>query len=93
MLLGHGIVGGDFEGLARKIDWHVLSARVDLLQQVLKGKVHFSVRHCRCLHELHVLMLLAQLLSFLLSYLTLAWVLLDQVQFIADEHDLDVVLG
>ena len=38
-------------------------------------------------------MLLTQLLRLLLRYLASAWIILDQVNLIANEHDADVLLG
>ena len=71
----------------------VLSSGVDLLEEVLKGKVLLRVRHSGRLHELHVPVLLAQLLGFLLRYLSELLIILNKVDFVTHEHDADVLLG
>ena len=62
----------------------------------MKGKLDLLVRNARRLYILHlngVGVLLAQLLRLLLRYLTSAWIIFDQVNLIANEHDADVLLG
>ena len=67
----------DLEGLALKVDRHVLAPGVNLLQQILKGKLDLVVRHCACLHKFHVPVLCAKLLGLLLRYLPGSGIVFD----------------
>ena len=83
----------DFEGFSGEVDRHVLSSWVNLLQEVLKGKLNLLVSNSGRLNILHIAVLLTQLLRLLCRYLASAWIILDQVYLIADEHDADVLLS
>ena len=76
-----------------KIDWHVLAPRVNLLQQILKGKLNLEVCQTACLHKFHIGVLCAQLLRLLLGYLSSPRIFIDKIYFVANQHDLDFLLG
>ena len=87
------LVAVDLEGVALKIDRHVLSARVDFLEQVLKSILNLGVCHGRCFNEFHIAVLLTQLLGFLLRYLSGTRILFHHVNLIANKHDANVLLS
>ena len=86
------LIAANLEGTASKRRL-CLPTSIDFLKQVLKGVLDPKVRDSRCFNKHHTLVVLvAQLLRFLLRYLSSRWVRLNQVELVTDQHYTDVLL-
>lgn len=72
---------------------HVLALIIDLWQEGLKRIPHIGIGHATRLNKVHIFLLTAEAASLLLRHLSLARVLHHQVQLIAHQHYLNILLG